>query len=95
MKWTDNFVELATKASHTAAKKRTEAAVRKHNAVLMQLDGIVASQVLKDKLGVKQPGQHIRTMARLGLIRKVRHVPQHWEYEIIQSSDEVDACRDQ
>jgi hypothetical protein len=52
--------------------------------VLAGLDGVVSSQILKDRLAIKQPHQHIRTMERLGLIRKIRHIPQHWEYEIIK-----------
>ena len=85
MKWTNNLVGLATKASHKAAKKRTEAAIRKHAAVLKGLDGVVSSQILKDRLGLKQPHASIRSMERNGLIRKIRHIPQHWEYQILDN----------
>lgn len=84
MRWTENLVELAKKASHVASKNRTEAAIRKHTAVLKGLDGVVSSQILKDRLGLKQPHDTIRTMAELGLIRKIRHIPQHFEYEILK-----------
>ena len=87
MRWTDNMVAFATTASHRAAKKRTEKAKAKHEAVLAGLDGVVSSQILKDRLGIKQPHEHIRTMANLGLIRKIRHIPQHWEYEIIKDKE--------
>lgn len=84
MKWTDALVENATRASHNAARKRTARAKAKHEAVLRGLDGVVSSQILKDRLGLKRPHQTIKTMANLGLIRKVRRVPQHYEYEIIK-----------
>jgi hypothetical protein len=84
MRWTDDLVALATKSSHVAAKKRTAKAKAKHEAVLAGLDGVVSSQILKDRLGIKRPHEHIRTMANLGLIRKIRHIPQHWEYEVLK-----------
>jgi hypothetical protein len=84
MRWTDNLVALATTASHAAAKKRTSRAMVKHSAVLRNLDGIVSSQILKDQLGLKRPFGVLRTMERLGMIRKVRRIPQHWEYEILE-----------
>lgn len=84
MKWTDALVENATRASRNAANKRTARAKAKHEAVLRGLNGVVSSQILKDRLGLKRPHGTIRTMVALGLIRKVRLVPQHWEYEVIE-----------
>lgn len=83
MKWTDELVANATRASRNAASKRTARAKAKHEAVLRGLDGVVSSQILKDRLGLKRPFGTVRTMERLGLIRKVRRIPQHWEYEVI------------
>ena len=84
MKWTDELVRVATRASHNAARKRTAKAKAKHEAVLAGLDGVVSSQILKDRLGMARPHDTIRTMVNLGLIRKVRRIPQHNEYEVIK-----------
>ena len=84
MKWTDDLVRVATRASHNAAAKRTKRAKAKHEAVLAGLDGVVSSQILKDRLGTKHPYDTLRTMEHLGLIRKVRRIPQHWEYEVLK-----------
>lgn len=82
MRWVDELVAIATRASHVAAKKRRSKAMQRHLATLQGLNGVVSSQILKDRLGLKRPFDTIRTMEKLGLIEKVRRIPQHWEYQI-------------
>jgi len=91
MRWTDALVENATRASRNAASKRTARAKAKHEATLKGLDGVVSSQILKDRLGLRHPHRVIRTMERLGMIRKVRRIPQHWLYEVIEKEHPTEA----
>lgn len=87
MRWTDELVRVATRASHNAARKRTARAKSKHERVLAGLNGVVSSQILKDRLGLARPYDTLRTMESLGLIRKHRRIPQHWEYEIVKENE--------
>ena len=84
MTWINDLVGLATAASRREASKRTARAKAKHERVLAGLGGVVSSQILKDRLGLKHPHDTLKVMVRLGLIRKVRRVPAHFEYEVIQ-----------
>lgn len=88
MRWTEALVENATRASRRASAKRTKRAKEKHEAALRGLNGVVSSQILKDRLGLKRPSDTLRAMEHLGLIRKARRIPQHWEYEILEGEPE-------
>lgn len=80
------LVALATRASHRTRSRRQEAARRKYVGMLGQCGGVISTQILKDRLGLAFPHQAIRQMEKYGLIRKVRHIPQHWEYEVIEET---------
>lgn len=78
-----DLVKYATQASHRTRSKRQDSARRKYVAMLQGLEGVVSTQRLKDKLGLAYPHRAIRQMEKYGLIRKVKRIPQHWEYEVI------------
>lgn len=84
MRWQDDLVAIATKASHVAVGRRRAAAIRKYKALLTKLHGQrVSTQILKDTLGMKRPHSAVRTMVKLGMLVKVRPIPQHWEYDVV------------
>ena len=92
MKWTDDLVALATKASKKAADLRQGAAFRKYKAMTASFaGGVVSSQTLKDSLGLKKPHSALRVMEKYGLITKVRRIPQHWEYAVMLKPSAVPA----
>ena len=89
MRWTNDLVTLATRASKKACSNRQEKARQKYIAVLRRLTNrldsrFVDSATLKAHSGVKPTSvaQTLRNMERYGLIQKVRRVPQHWTYKI-------------
>lgn len=83
MHWIDDLKRQLHAGSIIASANRVAKAKRKYKAMLAGLEGTrVSSVILRERIGLKRPHDSLRVMARLGMIKRVRFVPAHWEYEV-------------
>ena len=84
MHWIDDLKRQLHAGSIIASANRVAKARSKYKAMLAGLEGQrVSTVILRERIGLKRPHDSIKAMMNLGLIKRVRYVPAHWEYDII------------
>ena len=90
MHWIDDLKRQLHAGSIIASANRVEKAMRKYKTMLAGLEGQrVSTVILRERIGLKSPHDSIKTMVNLGLIKRTRYVPAHWEYEVLNREDGV------
>lgn len=86
MRWIDDLKRQLHAGSIIASSRRVKRALEKYDKLLKDLGGTrVSTQILKERLGTNRPHDMIKVMERHGLIRKVKYIHAHWEYDILPS----------